>query len=65
MKSGSVTAQMTSAKPAIASESMAIARGTAFSFHYEENLELFAAAGAELVAFDPLHDEALPPEAGA
>ena len=39
---------------------VAIARGPAFSFHYEENLELLRGAGAELVEFDPLHDEALP-----
>ena len=38
---------------------VAIARGPAFSFHYEENLELLRGAGAELVPFDPLID-ALP-----
>jgi cobyrinic acid a,c-diamide synthase len=44
---------------------VAIARGPAFSFHYEENLELLEAAGAELLPFDPLADETLPPDAGA
>jgi cobyrinic acid a,c-diamide synthase len=34
---------------------IAIARGPAFSFHYEENLELLR-ANATLVEFDPLHD---------
>ena len=38
---------------------IAIARGPAFSFHYEENLELLR-ANATLVEFDPLHDR-LPP----
>ncbi len=34
---------------------IAIARGPAFSFHYEENLELLR-ANATLVEFDPLHE---------
>ncbi|HTX45425.1 MAG TPA: cobyrinate a,c-diamide synthase [Solirubrobacteraceae bacterium] len=44
---------------------VAIARGPAFSFHYEENLELLAAAGAELAPFDPMTDAGLPPGSGA
>jgi cobyrinic acid a,c-diamide synthase len=43
---------------------IAVAHGPAFSFHYAENLELLRAAGAELVAIDPLHDEELPPRTG-
>lgn len=44
---------------------IAIAGGPAFSFHYEENLELLTAAGAELAPFDPTADEQLPDGAGA
>jgi cobyrinic acid a,c-diamide synthase len=51
--------------PVVAGTRIAIARGPAFSFHYEENLELLSGAGAQLAPFDPLTDEALPPDSGA
>ena len=40
---------------------IAVAAGKAFSFVYPDNLEAFEAAGAEIVAFDPLEDPCLPP----
>jgi cobyrinic acid a,c-diamide synthase len=39
---------------------IAIAAGPAFTFGYAEHPELLAAAGAEVVTFDPLHDDRLP-----
>ncbi|MFE6283786.1 cobyrinate a,c-diamide synthase [Streptomyces sp. NPDC057877] len=39
---------------------VAIAGGPAFTFSYAEHAELLAAAGAEVVVFDPLRDEELP-----
>ncbi|MFE4967510.1 cobyrinate a,c-diamide synthase [Streptomyces sp. NPDC056660] len=39
---------------------VAVAAGAAFSFSYAEHTELLAAAGAEVVPFDPLRDEQLP-----
>nr|WP_202539136.1 cobyrinate a,c-diamide synthase [Streptomyces sp. SID8379] len=39
---------------------VAVAGGAAFTFSYAEHTELLTAAGAEVVTFDPLHDERLP-----
>lgn len=37
-----------------------IARDEAFSFYYEDNLELLRYMGAEMISFSPLHDAVLP-----
>ncbi|MHC3468456.1 cobyrinate a,c-diamide synthase [Streptomyces sp. 7R007] len=39
---------------------VAVAGGPAFTFSYAEHTELLAAAGAEVVTFDPLRDDQLP-----
>ncbi len=42
---------------------VAVAGGAAFTFSYTEHAELLRAAGADVVTFDPLRDEALPDDA--
>ncbi|MFJ9177651.1 cobyrinate a,c-diamide synthase [Streptomyces sp. NPDC102360] len=44
---------------------VAVAGGAAFTFSYAEHTELLRAAGAEVVTFDPLHDEQLPENTAA
>lgn len=43
---------------------VAVAGGAAFTFSYAEHGELLAAAGADVVTFDPLRDGQLPPGTG-
>ncbi len=42
---------------------VAVARDVAFSFHYQENLELLEQAGARLRFFRPAEGEGIPPQA--
>lgn len=57
---GPAGADATAAPAGGARPVIAVAGGAAFTFSYAEHAELLTAAGAEVVPFDPLHDERLP-----
>jgi cobyrinic acid a,c-diamide synthase len=42
-----------------------VARDQAFSFYYEDNLDLLREQGADIIPFSPIADEALPPDLDA
>ena len=47
-------------QPASERPILSVARDEAFSFYYEDNLDLLRAAGSRIAFFSPLHDHSLP-----
>lgn len=52
--------QELSLKPALSKVKIAVARDNAFSFIYEDNIDILKKLGAEIVYFSPINDKILP-----
>jgi cobyrinic acid a,c-diamide synthase len=59
---GETEFRLQQAPPSPAGTQIAVARDAAFSFYYEDNLDLLREAGAEILFFSPQADPDLPPD---
>ena len=57
-------APITTPSPQASRVRIGVARDAAFCFYYQDNLDLLSEAGAELVDFSPMIDQALPADLG-